>query len=179
MTPQEHANAIWRAGASPESLAGAITAYTEEIRGELHRAKGLSDTAVKDLSNALLEALNNLVAVENKAETLTAESAALREEVNKIKAEEAYVRLQRDALLEITWLDGPAEPWESTNRWREVFEEGWTRKADLTTARARIAELEEGVAEALDCLINVKSPASAIHALKALGSALSTQDPEK
>lgn len=42
--------------------------------------------------------------------------------------EMAYLRLQRDALLEMTWLDLPSEPNESTKRWREQFEAGWTRK---------------------------------------------------
>jgi hypothetical protein len=46
-------------------------------------------------------------------------------------AELAYVTLQRDALLEITWLDLPADPCESTSRWRELFAQGWERRSVL------------------------------------------------
>lgn len=49
---------------------------------------------------------------------------------NKLKAELAYVRLQRDALLEMTWLDLPSEPCESIAMWRKLFEEGWERKPE-------------------------------------------------
>lgn len=50
---------------------------------------------------------------------------------SELLAELAYVRLQRDALLEITWLDLPAEPCESTARWRELFAQGWERRSVL------------------------------------------------
>lgn len=49
-------------------------------------------------------------------------------ELVKTKAELAYVRLQRDALLEMTWLDLPSEPTESIAKWRMEFEKGWERK---------------------------------------------------
>lgn len=57
------------------------------------------------------------------------ETAVLRRELAKANEELAYVRLQRDALLEMTWLDLPTEPSESTARWREEFARGWERKS--------------------------------------------------
>lgn len=35
---------------------------------------------------------------------------------------------QRDALLEITWLDMLGDPTESIEEWREEFSKGWERK---------------------------------------------------
>lgn len=61
-------------------------------------------------------------------ETKTMRILSLETQLNKIKAEFAYVRLQRDALLEIAWLDLPSEPSESIAKWREEFEKGWERK---------------------------------------------------
>jgi hypothetical protein len=34
-----------------------------------------------------------------------------------------------DKLLEITWLDLPDEPSESTAKWQELFNAGWIRRA--------------------------------------------------
>lgn len=44
------------------------------------------------------------------------------------KSEFAYMKLQRDKLLEITWLDLPDEPNESTRKWQELFNQGWVRR---------------------------------------------------
>lgn len=61
-------------------------------------------------------------------------------EIERLKAEEAYLRLQRDSLLEMTWMDLPDEPSESTARWKEEFEKGWARKDQLTEANCKLAE---------------------------------------
>jgi len=48
-----------------------------------------------------------------------------------LKFEMACVKFQRDALLEMTWLDLPAEPnHESTKMWKRVFTDGWERKPE-------------------------------------------------
>lgn len=57
------------------------------------------------------------------------------------RMELAYMTLQRDALLSITWLDGPGEPIESTQQWREQFTKGWERRAMLEDAQAEIDRL--------------------------------------
>lgn len=64
---------------------------------------------------------------------LFSELRTLREAVDHIKEELAYVKLQRDALLDITWLDLPADPCESTARWRELFNAGWVRRAETAS----------------------------------------------
>jgi hypothetical protein len=56
------------------------------------------------------------------------------ESINRLKEELAYVTLQRDKLLEITWLDGPSEPWESTSKWKEQFDDGWIRRSERETS---------------------------------------------
>ena len=38
------------------------------------------------------------------------------------------MKKQRDALLEMTWLDLPAEPCESIEEWKRLFSEGWIRR---------------------------------------------------
>lgn len=53
---------------------------------------------------------------------------ATKSELNALKMEVADLRLQRDALLEMTWLDLPNDPRESTQRWKEEFAKGWERK---------------------------------------------------
>jgi hypothetical protein len=50
------------------------------------------------------------------------------EQIKKLKSELAYITLQRNKLLEMTWLDLPSEPDESTAKWKEEFEKGWTRR---------------------------------------------------
>lgn len=54
---------------------------------------------------------------------------AMEAELAYTKGELAYMKLQRDALLEMTWLDLPDEPHESTAQWRAQFNEGWVRRA--------------------------------------------------
>lgn len=55
---------------------------------------------------------------------------AIADEINRLKGELAYMKLQRDRLLEITWLDLPDEPHESTQAWQEQFNKGWVRRAE-------------------------------------------------
>lgn len=62
--------------------------------------------------------------------------------VEWLKAELAYMTLQRDKLLEMTWLDAPGEPWESTTKWREQFEAGWVRRADANDSEKPSNEQE-------------------------------------
>lgn len=50
-------------------------------------------------------------------------------DIVSLKMELADVKLQRNALLEMTWLDLPSEPIESTAKWRAEFEKGWERKS--------------------------------------------------
>jgi regulator of replication initiation timing len=76
--------------------------------------------------------------------------ASLRAQLEEARTEMAYLKLQRDRLLEITWLDLPAEPSESTSRWQDLFNEGWERKAvsdelrvQLSAANKRAEELVE------------------------------------
>lgn len=52
----------------------------------------------------------------------------LEQQVRTLKMERADLKFQRDALLEMTWLDLPAEPHESTAKWKAEFEKGWVRK---------------------------------------------------
>lgn len=54
---------------------------------------------------------------------------ALEKQRSAAKLDAADYKLQRDALLEMTWLDLPSEPTESTQKWREMFAAGWERKA--------------------------------------------------
>jgi hypothetical protein len=49
----------------------------------------------------------------------------------RLKSELAYVTMQRDALLDITWLDLPGDPDESTSKWREQFSKGWIRRSEI------------------------------------------------
>lgn len=70
-------------------------------------------------------------------------SEALEAEKNHLRAELAYVRLQRDALLRITWLDLPDEPHESTARWQEQFEKGWERKCISEELHSELSSLRE------------------------------------
>lgn len=62
------------------------------------------------------------------------------------------LKRQRDALLEMTWLDLPSEPTETIAQWRKLFEEGWERRRgpaepvddvqDDSEAAARLRYLE-------------------------------------
>lgn len=55
----------------------------------------------------------------------------LETELQNLKYEFARVKFQRDALLEMTWLDLPGNGAEEecTTEWREQFEAGWERRA--------------------------------------------------
>lgn len=65
-----------------------------------------------------------VLALTNHPETMTKS-----QEIRNLKYELACVKFQRDALLEMTWLDLPAEPdEESTKEWKRLFDEGWERK---------------------------------------------------
>lgn len=55
-------------------------------------------------------------------------SEEMATEIAHLKLELADVRFQRDRLLEMTWLDLPAEPCESTVKWKAEFEKGWVRR---------------------------------------------------
>jgi hypothetical protein len=57
-------------------------------------------------------------------------------EIASLKCELSYMKLQRDALLDITWLDLPGEPSESTRLWREQFNKGWMRRLEVIESRA-------------------------------------------
>lgn len=63
-----------------------------------------------------------------RAETWHQERLNWQVQLDHLRAELAYVKLQRDALLEITWLDLPDEPTESIAKWRELFGKGWVRR---------------------------------------------------
>jgi hypothetical protein len=69
------------------------------------------------------------------------EQESLKKQLLESKAEEAYLRLQRDALLEITWLDLPDDPSESTAKWKELFARGWERRELLDDAEAALDNL--------------------------------------
>lgn len=59
---------------------------------------------------------------------LTEEAASRVDSIPALLMENAELRLQRDFLLELTWLDLPGDPTESTAKWRAEFEKGWTRR---------------------------------------------------
>ena len=53
-------------------------------------------------------------------------------QLKRLKYELACVKLQRDALLDMTWLDQPGDDdEESTEELRRLFNEGWERKLSL------------------------------------------------
>ena len=58
--------------------------------------------------------------------------------LKRIKYELACVKLQRDALLDMTWLDQPGDDdEESTKEWRRLFDEGWERKLSRQNTKAK------------------------------------------
>lgn len=73
-------------------------------------------------------------AMDAELEEAWAREEKLEAEIKHLKGELAYMKLQRDRLLEITWLDGPSEPWESTSQWQEQFNAGWVRRAVAANA---------------------------------------------
>lgn len=62
----------------------------------------------------------------------------------------AEYKYQRDKLLEITWLDLPGEPHESTCKWREEFNAGWERRAVKGESNPRDREYLQRAAKAID-----------------------------
>ncbi len=72
-------------------------------------------------------------------------AGGLDAKIAELKCELAYVRLQRDALLDMTWLDLPAEPSESTAEWRRLFAEGWVRRAAADDSAQPLLENETRV----------------------------------
>ena len=52
--------------------------------------------------------------------------------------ERDQLRAQRDALLEIAWLDTPDEPHETATQWRVEFGKGWERKFVCDKLRAEL-----------------------------------------
>lgn len=65
----------------------------------------------------------------------------------KLKEKLAYLHLQRDALLEITWLDLPGEPHESTERWKEEFNKRWVGRSDLEAEQAKLKKANQTIDE--------------------------------
>ena len=56
-------------------------------------------------------------------------------QLKRLKYELACVKLQRDALLDMTWLDQPGDDdEESTEELRRLFDEGWKRKLSQQNA---------------------------------------------
>ena len=66
---------------------------------------------------------SNGSAPEGEVEKLGAEIATLKYKL-------ACAVFERDALLDMTWLDLPGEPEECTAKWRAEFEKGWMRRAE-------------------------------------------------
>jgi hypothetical protein len=52
-------------------------------------------------------------------------------------------RAQRDALLEITWLDTPDTPHETAAQWRAEFDKNWERKVVCDRLRAEVERLRD------------------------------------
>src|SRR4051812_25288081 len=78
-------------------------------------------STVKDYKSALS-------LIQKELDILAGVKVHLIDELRSLRVELAYTRLQRDALLEITWLDSPSEPDESTAKWRERFDKEWARR---------------------------------------------------
>ena len=127
-------------------------ALSRDVETEVQRTAD-AYTAQQYLQREIIRLKSQIEQLETEAEGAAIREKSLRDIISKMDAakkgqdgELAYVTLQRDRLLEITWLDLPAEPHESTARWQEVFSDGWERKAVSDALRTRIAELEARVA---------------------------------
>lgn len=86
--------------------------------------------------------------IEEQLAVMTDDAAFWKLKYEAAELERAYLKFQRDALLEITWLDLPDEPHESTNRWREEFQKGWARKDELAAQTER-ADAEKQISAEL------------------------------
>lgn len=89
--------------------------------------------------------------------------AAMEADLAHVKGELAYMKLQRDALLDITWLDLPGEPSESVAEWREQFSSGWQRKAEVAAAVAQAKVAQQDQQERIAQLIAHRACHSAEH----------------
>ena len=58
----------------------------------------------------------------------TLEHTTDEQETDRLMAIIAKLTRQRDALLELCWLDLPDEPSETVEQWRKLFADGWERK---------------------------------------------------
>lgn len=90
----------------------------------------------------------------------------------------AYVKLQRDKLLEITWLDTPDDPHESTKRWAEEFAKGWIRRYVPEVSSPEVMARAESLLHALSgltpdqCIRHIASALAANSEVEALRTAL-------
>ena len=84
-------------------------------------------------------------------ERVTADFArTLERELNEARNAERLARVQldaaraqRDALLEITWLDTPDTPHETAAQWRAEFDKNWERKVVCDRLRAEVERLSD------------------------------------
>lgn len=102
-----------------------MTTLGDTIINAVIKAKALVGAEVTGTSVIFLWSANAAEQIEAAMQDPFAE---INEQIQTLRAELAYVTLQRDALLEMTWLDLPDEPSESVKRWKEQFEKGWERK---------------------------------------------------
>ena len=126
-------------------------ALSRDVETEVQRTAD-AYTAQQHLQRHIIGLKSQIEQLETEAEGDAIQEKSLREIISKMDADKkgqdgelAYVTLQRDRLLEITWLDLPSEPSESTARWQEIFNDGWERKAVSDALRTRIAEMEARV----------------------------------
>lgn len=86
--------------------------------------------------------------IETYIQSAIDQATAAKEREGRWKEKCAYATYERDKLLELTWLDLPGEPSESTKAWAAEFEKGWVRKDELTAAlelaeRYRLVTLQQ------------------------------------
>lgn len=89
----------------------------------------IAETPTPETDSQVFTATPESEDLEETMDVVTADFAKkLERQRDAARAELAYMKLQRDRLLEITWLDLPGEPHESTQRWAEEFAKGWVRR---------------------------------------------------
>jgi hypothetical protein len=87
-----------------------------------------------ELSEALRRKIGDQTPMDKLEYDLIEEAAGRLEflldqsDIDKAVMDAVDLKRQRDALLEMTWLDMPSEPTESIAQWRRLFEEGWERR---------------------------------------------------
>lgn len=76
--------------------------------------------------------------IETELTAANARIAELEGELSLAKFESACMKFQRDALIDITWLDLPGNGTdeECTQEWRELFDAGWVRRDELARLKA-------------------------------------------